>query len=104
MTETINKFASSLNVKEMDSNFMITAVNEGIDSKDNEKAYNASVNKFCQKLEVFGNGMTRMSKLSDSLNEKVGNMEINIAKKVGTADLKAKVKKTKTKLREEVIV
>ena len=102
MTEAINKFASSLNLKDLDSNFMITAVNEGVESKDEEKAYNASVNKFCQKLEAFGNGMTKLNKTNDNLNEKVSNIEINMTKKVGAVEVKAKVKKAKTKLRGEV--
>jgi len=102
MTEAINKFASSLNLKDMESNFMITAVNEGAESKDEEKAYNVSVNKFCQKLEVFGNGMVKLNKNNENLNEKIGNMEISVAKKVGAAEVKAKVKKAKTKLRGEM--
>jgi len=98
MTEAFTKFANCLNITDLDSNFMITAINEEIDSKENEKIYQASVNKFCQKLEVFGNGVLRLNKTNQNLSEKLQNIETEIVMKVNGADFKSKVKKTKNKI------
>jgi len=101
LTCAFTKFASCLNMEDLDSNFMITMVEE-IDSKENDKIYQSSVNKFCQKLEGFGNRVVKMNKLNQTLTEKIQNIESDITMKVNGSDFKSKIKRTKTKMIEKI--
>ena len=62
-----------------------------------------TVNVFCNKLEVFTHGFAHLHKADLSLNDKLVKIDAQIAQKVNTPDFRAKVKKTKTKLRTKVL-
>jgi len=61
-----------------------------------------TVNVFCNKLEVFTHGFAHLHKADLNLNDKLIKIDAQIAQKVNTEDFKAKVKKTKTKLRTKM--
>lgn len=82
---------------------MITAVKEEIDSKENDKIYQESVNKFCHKLEIFGNGVLSLNKQHQSLSEKVRCIETKLATKVNDSDTETKLKRINEKIIEKVL-
>ena len=61
-----------------------------------------TVNSFCNRLELFTHGFTHFHKVNTSYLERFSRIENQIPQEVNTDDFKAKVKKTKKKLRQNV--
>ena len=81
---------------------MITALRDNASNKEGENNLQGSVNKFCGKLETVSNGFSRLSKLNQTLNEKIVRLESDLSKKVSTLDIKDKMNKVKTEMKGEV--
>lgn len=61
-----------------------------------------TVNGFCNRLELFTHGFAHFHKVNNTYLERFSRIENQIPQKVNTDDFKAKVKKNKKKLKQNV--
>lgn len=64
--------------------------------------YNNAFNMFSNKLEMFSQGFGYFHNINKDLNERFTKLETLVSQKVDQQEFKAKFKRTKKKLRDEV--
>lgn len=99
----IRKFADSINVKDLDSTFMITAVNEDAKELNNsQSSCQDSVNKFCSKLEIVVHGVVSLTKTNQTLSQQLQKIGNEQTKQDQRTDFNKQLEDINIKLRKEV--
>ena len=100
----MKQLSVSSNIKDQDINKILNGtIKNPFDEKTNH-LYNNSINMLSNRLEIFSQGFGYFYNTNKDLNERFHKLEALVSQKVNIEDFKAKIKKTKKTLREEVMI
>jgi len=102
IANTMKQLSISSNIKEQDINKILNGtIQSPFDEKTNN-VYNNAMNMFSNRLEMFSQGFGYLHNTNKDLNERFQKLETLVSQKVNQEDFKAKIKKTKKTLRDEI--